>query len=424
MTDTLFLSGSYPRVRRLGAVLALIFLLLLPLLTSCAEPSPPPGTTQISFAFLDRDLRYYEALAAQFSESHPTVTIDLQPMAVDKLIYGSNIGELDVIATTEAAARTLWQQGDLVSVNQWIERDDTVPLSDFSPDTVDALTSAGETWAVPLGMDVFVMYFNQDLFDKQSTPYPENGWTWNDFENKALLLRDPESGVFGYTFRGSGSVGPVAVIYQHGGEILEDWNSPSRPTFDHPLTIEALDWWASLIHEHDVAPTPKQATEDFGGRYSIHAGISAGAVAMWGGWFSEQGGMGWGQDWPFQWGMVTLPQDTQAATVVDVWGYAISSQAEQPDACWEWIAFLSNQAPPRMAPARRSMVASDSFAQAVGDSVVETLRASPQSRLLVWHAYDEPTDTWKIFSEAIDRIHSGKSTVEEAMTRAQQEAEE
>lgn len=423
MTDRLSLPSSHPRVRRLAAAWAQLCLLLLPLLSGCAKPTLPPGTTQITFAFLDRDVRYYEALAAQFSASHPTIAIDLLPMAVDKLLYSRRAGESDVIATTETAARALWQRGGIVSLNRWLERDSSVSPSDFYPDTVGALTSAGETWAVPIGMDVFMMYYNQDLFDEQELAYPEIGWTWDDFVSRALVLRDPESFTFGYAFRGSGSVGPVAVIYQHGGQILDDWNSPSRATFDDPLTIEALDWWASLIHEHDVAPTPKQARDDFGRRYSIHTGIQAGMIAMWGGWFSERGGTGWYQEWPFQWGMVTLPQDAQCATVVDVWGYAISSQAEQPDVCWEWIAFLSNQAPPRVAPARRSMVESEPFAKEVGVDAVAALQASMVGTLLVWHAYDEPEDTWELFSRAIDRIHSGKSTPQEAMTDAQQEAE-
>ena len=39
-------------------------------------------------------------------------------------------------------------------------------------------------------------------------------------------------------------------------------------------------------------------------------------------------------------------------------GYAISSQTEHHDACWEWIAWLSEQVPYRQMPARRSLAAS------------------------------------------------------------------
>ena len=56
----------------------------------------------------------------------------------------------------------------------------------------------GKTWAIPSGMNPLVVYYNQDLFDQYGVPYPENGWTWDDFLSVALAIRDPEAGVFGY----------------------------------------------------------------------------------------------------------------------------------------------------------------------------------------------------------------------------------
>jgi len=42
-------------------------------------------------------------------------------------------------------------------------------------------------WAIPAGVDMLVMFYNQDLFDQYDVPYPEVGWTWGDFLDTALL---------------------------------------------------------------------------------------------------------------------------------------------------------------------------------------------------------------------------------------------
>ena len=416
---------SHTRIGRSGLIYAVICLLVVPL-SSCgggAIPTPEPVT--IVFAHPGLDAEYYEALVQEFSESYPYITVEL---------VGSDTGDPDVFVDSQFALSELREQDNVLSLDPFIEQDASFDLSDFYPGTVGLFTSEGEVWAIPAGVDVVVMFYNQDLFDQYGVPYPEVGWTWDDFLNRALALRDPDASVFGYAPTDR-IVDSLSFIYQHGGRIFDDLQNPTRTTFDDPLTIEALEWYASLIHEHNVAPTQEQLyDEDLGGAGSVVIGVYLNKVGMWTGELSERGGgrqvsTTWPGEWKMRWGMVPLPRDAQSATLTSVEGYFISSQAQHPDACWQWISFLSEQMssdaqhPRRLMPARKSLAESAAYKQQVGSDVAAVARTSLESAVSLSPRLAEFGGVWGIFWRALDAIIGGRSTPEEAMISAQQEAE-
>jgi len=131
----------------------------------------------------------------------------------------------------------------------------------------------------------------------------------------------------------------------------------------------------------------------------------------------------WPAEWKMRWGMIPLPRDAQSAMPAIAFGHAISSQAANPDACWKWITFVSKQAqtPYNMTPARRSLVESVEYEQFVGGDIAAVARQSMQGAVLL---SPEMIDfiPFGAYFNAIDAITSGRSTPQEAMTRAQQEA--
>jgi len=274
---------------------------------------------------------------------------------------------------------------------------------------------------------VGVMYYDQELFDQYGVPYPEIGWTWHDFLNAALALRDFKADVFGYGMNRPSLGDYLFFVYPHGGRLVDDLQNSTRPTFDDPLTVEALEWYADLMYEHNVAPTPEQSrtlfccSSEVAPIGAIDIGIVNGKVGMWMGRFSERGGMRYfsGVKWRRRWGMVTVPRDARSATLAWGEGLFISSQAQNPDACWQWIVFLSEQVPCSLIPARRSLVESTVYDQLVGNDIAAVARASLTSALPVYHKFYQISD---IFDDAATTIVDGDSTPQEAMDKAQREA--
>lgn len=415
------------RAGRLGLLCAITCLLVIPF-SGCGGPAPTAEPVTITFTHATFDTEYYEPLVQEFNESYPYITVELRPREpMDWWRQGNlRVDDTDVFVTWDSALSRLQKQGDILSLDPFIEQDESLDLPDFYPGMVEHLASEGKTWAIPAGVDIIVMFYNQDLFDKYNVPYPEIGWTWEDFLNIVLAIRDSEAGVFGYAPDES-LPDSVTFIYQHGGRIADDVQQPTRATFDDPLTIEALEWYARLIHEYDAVPTPQDARRAFGGgNYYIGRGFMQGKLGMWAGTFSQWGGRYyWPTEWNMRWGVVPLPRDAQSATIALVEGYFISSQTQHLDACWQWIAFLSKQIPNRLTPARRSLVESTAYERQVGRDAAAAIRESIAGELLLLPTSSPEgfEEIWGIFLEALEAIINEQSTPQEAMDWAQRQSE-
>lgn len=419
-----------PKNNKRPEILWIILLTVLIALTlsSCglaSTPTPDPVTILFSFPEVDND--FYEPMAAVFNQENTNITLELNPLP------GNALGNLDpdqtdVIAVDVFNLRGLQRDGGILGLNSVIEKDNSFNMSDFLPGTVDFLAAEGETWAVPVGADMDVMYYNKDLFDQHGLPYPELGWDWDDFLAYALTINDPE-GVLEKIYGYAGTPGYQDVysfLYQHGGRLFNDVLSPTEATFNDPLTVEAVEFYADLFHLHGVAPTPTEARRAYGGnQYAVFNAIRNGNIGMWSMSISQRGGYGWPVEWFVNWGVAPLPRDThQFAAFFVQEGYAISSGTSSPDECWQWINFLTKQINPRLVPTRRSLVESQVYEQIVGDEVATVVRQSLEFAVPVslwqWMSLGSAIDS---FNDAVEDVVEGRSTPQDALDLAQERAE-
>jgi len=121
--------------------------------------------------------------------------------------------------------------------------------------------------------------------------------------------------------------------------------------------------------------------------------------------------------------MVPLPGEAQSATQAWVFGTAISSATEHPDACWAWIAWLSEQVPYGLMPARRSLAASSTYEDQVGAEVAAVARASMEHAVIVdVAALGRFEGALEAYNDALEDILQGFATPLEAMGKAQRAA--
>jgi multiple sugar transport system substrate-binding protein len=395
---------------------AVVALLLIPLLAACSPAAEQSKPVTIKFAHPNSDVEAYKALATEFKKSNASITIDLlarDPNGLNQL----QPTEVDCFTNSNQVLPELMAGQKIRSLDPWIESDKTFKTDDFYPGALPLFQGDGKTWGVPVGMDPFVLYYNKDLFDKAGVPYPTASWTWDDFLQAATKIAVPDSGVFGFITRSVAD--PALFVYQHDGKLVDNWDNPTRAMFDDPLTLEALEWWDALTTVHKVSPS---ATQMQGAFRQAEAAILQGKIGMWFGQFSERGGLAWGNDskWQIPWGMAPLPRDKQAASIAMADGYFISSKTTMGDACWKWISYLSAKSPGRLAPARKSVLQSETFAKQIGPEVAATARAALQQAILIRSLDSAPYQ--KIgnpFMRAIDQIMRGTATVRDAMTAAQ-----
>ena len=409
---------SRERVPRARALLAAALALILPV-CACSRATPTPEALTIRFACPDEDLGYYDQLAHAFSEAQPGVTVELlpkRPVALRAL----NPAECDVFIASQSSA--LLADGAVLDLETWLAEHASSARADFFPCALAPYTRNGKTWALPIGVDPALMFYNKSLFDERGVPYPAAGWTWEDFLQTARKLRAGRGGVYGYA-AGAWPDEPLLFVLQHGGRIVDDWQNPTRATLDDPATVEALQWYAELMYLHDVSPNPDEARALFGGgRQAAYNGVMAGKVAMWVGPYSSRTALD-AREPRLDWGVVPLPSDLQAATLVQVEAVAVSAQAGHPAACWQWAAFLSRQAPRRLAPARRAVAESEAYAQQVGPDVAAAAREALEYAVVVPQEpaefYGKVNEAW---AKAVSNVTSGRYGAVEALRQAQAQA--
>jgi ABC-type glycerol-3-phosphate transport system substrate-binding protein len=403
-----------PTARRI--CLAWITIALLVAFTGCVQVTPPPEPVTITFECDEEDEAYCNRLIDAFHEDHGHITVEL--VRPKRYQYP----EADVFVIWPFARRFFLQEDiDLLDLTPFIEQDRTFDREDLHPGTLSLFDDDGEMWAVPFMIDVDVMYYNRDLLDRYGVAYPQLDWTWDDFLRIGQALYDPDAGIYGYT-PDEQLDDVLAFVYQNGGKIFDDLDDPTRTTFDDPLTVEALDWYAKLMYEREAAATPQQARKAYGIAGYTQTGIEQGRLGMWMGSLSEREGGPGDVEWNVNWGIAPLPRGKQSATFAFILGYTISPQAENPDACWQWVSFLTHQMPRYGMPVRKSLVASEAFEDEMGQDVAAVARAFIEYAMWLnptaWDIYG----TFDIFNEGVAKIVGNNETAGGAMTWAQQKS--
>lgn len=410
--------GSHRFARSSGRWLpAILLLTIAALLAGCMlEPEPTPEPVTIRFVPGEDLYHDYERAIREFNEEYPHITIELA-------YFGTQ--EVDAFAAPSFMLGAIGQEIELAPLDAYIEQDREFDLSDFYPETLAMSRQDGRTLALPAGLDMVVVYYSQDLFDQRGVPYPQEGWTLDDFVLTAARLRDPGADVFGYA-----AVDPILdalmFIRQRGGWILDDLEQPTQVTFNDPRTVEALEFFVDLMVVHNVAPTPDQLRSAAFGS-SAQAGVYADKVGMWMDWLSQRGGgqptSNWPAEWTMRWGMAPLPGGEQASTLAVVNGYYMLADSAHPEAAWRWISWLSERTPARLVPARRSILESDAYARLVGDEMARVALATMEEAELLPAEFAQFMPAMGALDGAVKRIMNGYDTPQEALDLAQRQAE-
>jgi ABC-type glycerol-3-phosphate transport system substrate-binding protein len=339
--------------------------------------SVPTGEeTVITFVTFDWERPTYQQLAAKFHASHPGIRVKLVSTGsfsyppVDNAWMAAIAEAGDCFAGTFPFADP-GTHLHLYNLQPLLDQDPGFDLADFYPSALEPLQHDGGLWGIPHGMDALVVYYDPQRFAEAGLPLPEPGWTTNDFLAAAAALGGNDQ--FGFATR-EGTYGDLIFALERlGARLFENpaAQAPSttpRPSFDDPTVVSALEQYVALSHRQQFSPatdpwqwvwpygyfdSAKPDAED----YRLER-VENKEVAMWVAgatnhlWTSPQ--------LPFEVRVAPLPlrRDNSASTEFEVYAYYISAHTQAPQACWEWLTFLSRE--PRTTtngelPARRSM---------------------------------------------------------------------
>jgi ABC-type glycerol-3-phosphate transport system substrate-binding protein len=388
---------------------------------SAPQPTPAEGQTVITFAPAPgADTSLYHKLAASFHESHPDVWVDVVPDPANLV----ELGTASDCFGGPLLAQSYEMRQQIRSLQPLLEADASFDLADYYPQFLEPLQQDGELWGLPYGADALMVYCNRQRFAEAGGTLPGPGWSFDDFLDAAVALSD--DGQYGFTTR-EGAYGDLLFVLERmGARLFDSSGELPTPTFDDPTVVAALGRYADLSRRQPLSPaTPSTQS---GWPHSVvmgghPAGVRTGQVAMW---IDYIGYHAFAPPLSFETGVAPLPVGAQASTEFSVRAYYVSIHAAAPQACWEWLTFLSSRPEAvQLLPSRRSVAASPIWQSQVGEGALPAYQATLEyddasifrlRREIPWLAYACP---W--LDEAFRAAVAGEE-VARALDEAQRKA--
>ena len=270
----------------------------------------------------------------------------------------------DEYATKMTAAMTAGELPDIFyvgpeAVRSYVDNGYVQPLDDLVDATaVDNLWPAiksaymydgsnigsGSLYCLPKDLSCFAFAYNKDLFDEAGLEYPdpENPYTWEEFADVCQKLtkdKDGDGEIDQWGVANANAFGFTPYVYGNGGQFLND--DQTKVVIDENQNFkDAFQYYTDLTLKYKVTPTVEQDTALGGYQRWLDGQVAFYACGTW-----DVAAFMDDATFPYNWDLCGWPVGPNGDGKSTAWlgtvGFAVSSQAKNPDLCAELIQSLS-----------------------------------------------------------------------------------
>jgi multiple sugar transport system substrate-binding protein len=196
----------------------------------------------------------------EFNRTHPDVIVskdsggvnsDRMLQKVTAGLQADNYPDIAYIYGSDLA--NLAQGEQLVNLQDAIDSGE-IDWDRFVDAGKEAVTVDDQPRAIPAFIDNLAVVYNKKIFDDAGVPYPKDDWTWDDFIQTAAELNDPDGGIAGFGWPGTGDEDTTwriwPLVWQQGGDIVSD--DGTSVGFDGASGEAALDVVAQAADDGSV----------------------------------------------------------------------------------------------------------------------------------------------------------------------------
>lgn len=362
------------RHRRIAALAVLI-----PLLLQVAGADAAQDSATVTFAFwgAPEEQEAYETVVETFEGLHPEVDVEVQYTA-SQADYQTKIAtqfaggdEPDVFLTNYRTYGQYAARDALQPLQPYLDASSSIATEDFYELPMDAFrysagTGAGEQTCIPQNASSLAVYYNVDQFQAAGIASPNDGWTWQEFEDAAVALTQDTDGDGTTDIHGlavdPGMIRYVPFVWGAGGQVVDDTAAPTTLTLDTPEAMAGIEWFIGL-GATGLGVTPLEAevqSEDDVSRFMNGRAAMLMQSRRTVPTLREIDG--------FTWDVAPLPVGQQAANVLHSDAYCMAADTEDKDAAWAFIEYAVGPAGQevlaatgRLVPSLKSVAQSDAF---------------------------------------------------------------
>ena len=390
-----------------------------------AEPSEPVTVTFTSWVGGEPGMKQ---LAKEFTEEHPNISIEFQNVpaeqATQKLttqIAGGNPPDAAFVDASTVASFA--SRNALVNLDNYVERSDIVDVEDYVDAFRTFTTFEESTYGLPFDGESTGLFYRTDLFEAAGIEAPPT--TWEEFEAAAAALTQPDKKQYGYAlFAPESAFYWYPWLWQAGGELLSE--DGQEVLFTSDAAQQSAEFYVGLTQ---YAPPDYLNSNSYDGRMAF----ANGQVGMYmaGAWFAGV----LADEFPDiegKWAAAPLPEGSAGcATTIAGDALVLFDGAENKDAAWKWIEFLSE--PENMArwtfdspagtllPPRRSLLESPELIEK--KPILEGFADAMECGVSNVIAHEKWPEIEGALNEQLGRAMYGEVSPAEALEEAALEAE-
>jgi ABC-type glycerol-3-phosphate transport system substrate-binding protein len=330
-----------------------------------ATPAPAPafGADEIVLNFgVSMGILYnqneWQRVADEFAAADPQVgqvVINTQGMSYDSFMSSNDCYHLTYDAVDPQRI------ADYINLDPFMDADPAFRREDFLPGTLEAMQLDGRTWGYPLSVTTTVLVYDPATFNRIGIPLPGTSWTVSEFADAVNALQNSDLGIPALSPRQAENADYLLLIAAYGGLPIDYRTDPPTINFTDPNTVDAV---------RQVLDLAKNGAINYRklGTFQYTDMPGPGAISP-----TDLGGYA---DYVRDYGKVNFPQggDYQTMAIGDVGGMYISNHAQNPDACYRWMATVAAHPEllPTVMPANAAAINHPNLAAAQGNEVVAT----------------------------------------------------
>ncbi|GAB5490563.1 MAG: hypothetical protein Phog2KO_07780 [Phototrophicaceae bacterium] len=196
----------------------------------------------------------------------------------------------------------------------------------------------GATYAYPLNITPLVLTIDTASFEQVGVPIPDGTWTISEFEDALRQLSsivDQDTAPFAVT----GSTPLINLMAVYGGQPFDLSTDPVTVNFTDPATVVAIQQVLDLAQDGLIS----YAGGGFGGGGGNQSTSPITEDSLTGGF--NNGGRGGNNNANTERVTVTFPIGLQGNAIsLDLGTMYISSNSQNPDACYRFMAYVAQSA--------------------------------------------------------------------------------
>ena len=222
--------------------------------TACGKATPSSatqvsGSGNLTITFADLQFGQQiniQQLADAFHQQNPSITVTVIPQ--NHPVADNDIAkQADVVLLPGSNPATL---PGFLALQPLLE---AAPMADFNPNDLwpGSLTACsdaqGNLYGVPLTLFLGGVYYNPSLFDQAHVPYPQPGWTWDQFKEIISQLGSTTNNQTLYGFLD----GPSGFLLD---PLLSQQLSVNGGQVNAQAIAASLTWYVQLVQDKKLYP--------------------------------------------------------------------------------------------------------------------------------------------------------------------------